>query len=39
MTTHFSADVDIEPERLIALGIKFDVSHIVDRAITLGELD
>lgn len=42
MGTHIDvmgANVDIEVERLVASGIKFDVSHIVDRAITLEDLD
>lgn len=42
MGTHIDVmgeGVEIEPERLIAQGIKFNVSHIVDRAITLEDLD
>ncbi|MBU3810391.1 MAG: cyclase family protein [Candidatus Niameybacter stercoravium] len=42
MGTHIdvmAADVDIELERLIAPGIKFDVSHITDRQIMLEDLD
>lgn len=31
--------VEIEPERFIALGIKFNVSHIIDRPIELKDLD
>lgn len=42
MGTHIDVmgkDVLIENERLIASGIKFDVSHIVDRPIQLDDLD
>lgn len=42
MGTHIDvmgANVEIETERLVAPGIKFDVSHIVDRMITLDDLD
>ncbi|GAA0077016.1 hypothetical protein UT300005_13940 [Clostridium sp. CTA-5] len=42
MGTHIDvmgADVSIENERLISEGIKFDVSHIVDRPIKLSDLD
>lgn len=42
MGTHIdvmSADVVLENERLIAPGIKFDVSHVVDRPIELRDLD
>ena len=42
MGTHIDvmgADIVIENERLIGSGIKFDVSNIVDRPITLNDLD
>lgn len=42
MGTHIDVmgeDVLIENERLISKGIKFDVSHIVDREIKLSDLD
>ncbi|NFR85925.1 MULTISPECIES: cyclase family protein [unclassified Clostridium] len=42
MGTHIDvmgADVSIENERLISEGIKFNVSHIVDRPINLSDLD
>ncbi|MCY6485519.1 cyclase family protein [Clostridium aestuarii] len=42
MGTHIdvmSADVVLENERLISPGIKFDVSHIIDRPVELADLD
>lgn len=42
MGTHIdvmSADAYISEDRLIAEGIKFDVSHITDREVTLEDLD
>lgn len=42
MGTHIDvmgADVVLENERLIAPGIKFDVSHITDRPVVLGDID
>lgn len=42
MGTHIdvmSSEVILENERLIGTGIKFDVSHIVDRPVELNDLD
>lgn len=42
MGTHIdimSKDVELANERLIAPGIKFDVSHIIDRPVEMNDLD